>query len=103
MAAAEATKRDACRNGSCNMVYRTGDQSNRRLLRTDRRSTDETGRTRTAQSIIILSLMASAACHRALGQGFNNPFRSFVAAMFGEEHGGCIRGEAKGESPGAAY
>jgi hypothetical protein len=38
-----------------------------------------------------------------LGQGFNNPFRSFVAAMFGEEHGGCIRGEAKGESPGAAY
>ena len=37
--------------------------------------------------------------------GFNNPFRRglFFPAMFGEEHGGCSQGEAKGESSGAAY
>ena len=38
-----------------------------------------------------------------LEQAFNNAFCSFVTAIFAEEDGGCIRGEAKGEIPGAAY
>ena len=73
----------------------------------DPHGTDETGHRHTTSTLLVVYTYIwdrfINGFSIVLGQGFNNPFRSFVAAMFGEEHGGCIRGEAKGESPGAAY